>query len=273
MIPSMSLEYVPDSGDSGFAGKAGEAGARETGEAGARETGEAGAREAEAREAGAREAGEGRAREAGEAESGGGRSRQRWRLLDDPVAIRALAHPLRHDLMSIIGRLGQATTADAARELGISHGLASHHLRQLAKYGFVEQVTGKDHRERPWRLVATSYNWSKATRTAEGSVAVDVLEQMSAERAIEAFLDWQQRRKAWPQAWRKDAGLGESSVYLTRAELAEVAEACDAVLKRYIDERPIDDVASRPEGSVPVTFTLFAVPEGPPPDPDPATGA
>jgi DNA-binding MarR family transcriptional regulator len=58
--------------------------------------------------------------------------------------------------MSIIGRLGRATTADAARELGISHGLASHHLRQLAKYGFVEQVAGKDHRERPWRLVATS---------------------------------------------------------------------------------------------------------------------
>ena len=117
---------------------------------------------------------------AGEAE--GGRSRQRWRLIDDPVAIRALAHPLRHDLMSIIGRLGRATTADAARELGISHGLASHHLRQLAKYGFVEQVEGKDHRERPWRMVATSYNWSKARATPEGSVAVDVLEQIFAER-------------------------------------------------------------------------------------------
>ena len=72
-----------------------------------------------------------------------GQSGQRWRLIDDPVAIRALAHPLRHDLMGIIGRLGRATTADAARELGISHGLASHHLRQLAKYGFVEQVDGQ----------------------------------------------------------------------------------------------------------------------------------
>ena len=205
-----------------------------------------------------------------ESESGAGRSRQRWRLLDDPVAIRAVAHPLRLDLMSIIARLGRATTADAARELGISHGLASHHLRQLAKYGFVEQVKGKDQRERPWRMVATSYNWSKATQTAEGSAAVDVLEQMTAERTVEAFLGWQQRRQDWPQAWRKHAGLGESSVYLTQAELAEVAEAFDAVLKRYIDERPIDDLASRPEGSVPVTFTLFAVPEGPPPAPETA---
>ena len=186
--------------------------------------------------------------------SRGGRSRQRWRLIDDPVTIRAIAHPLRHDLMSIIARLGQATTADAARELGISHGLASHHLRQLAKYGFVEQVKGKDHRERPWRMVATSYNWSQARATAEGSVAVDVLEQLIAERTMEAFLDWQQRRKDWPQTWREHTGLGESSVYLTQAELAEIDEALDALLVRYIDQRPIDDVASRPEGSVPVTL-------------------
>ena len=215
----------------------------------------------------------GKAGEAGTGGGGGGGSRQRWRLLDDPVAIRALAHPLRLDLMRFVARLGQATTADAARELGISHGLASHHLRQLAKYGFLEQVTGKDHRERPWRLVATSYNWSKAAETAEGSVAVDVLEQMTAERTIEAFLDWQQRRKDWPHAWRKDTGLGESAVYLTQAELAEVAAALDAVLMRYIDQRPIDDLASRPAGSVPVTFTLFAVPGGPPPGPGTATEA
>src|ERR1700722_20956397 len=120
-------------------------------------------------------------------------SGQRWRLLDDPVAIRALAHPLRHELMSIIGRLGRATTAQAAQELGISHGLASHHLRQLAKYGFVEQVAGKDNRERPWRLVATSYSWTGATASPEGTAAVDVVEQVYAEQVLERFLGWQQR--------------------------------------------------------------------------------
>ena len=193
-----------------------------------------------------------------------GQPKQRWRLLDDPVVIRALAHPLRHDLMSIIGRLGKATTADAARELGISHGLASHHLRQLAKYGFVEQVAGKDHRERPWRLVATSYSWGRARDTAEGSAAVDVLEQLTAERAVEALLDWQRRRAGWPAGWQDHAGLGESTVWLTQAELAEITDAMDALLMRYVSERPLDDLASRPEGSVPVTFTLFALPGEPP---------
>jgi len=211
------------------------------------------------------ELGPGRSDESGE--SGSGRSGQRWRLLDDPVAIRALAHPLRRSIMSIIGRLGRATTADAARELGISHGLASHHLRQLAKYGFVEQIEGKDHRERPWRMVSTSYNWTGAQATPEGSSAVDVLEQVFAEQALEDFLAWQQRRGSWPEAWRQHTGVGQSNVWLTLAELTELTDAFDALLLRYINERPIDDVASRPAGSVPVSFTLFAVPGAEPPEP------
>jgi DNA-binding MarR family transcriptional regulator len=204
------------------------------------------------------------AAEVEQAEAGG--SGQRWRLLDDPMAIRALAHPLRHDLMSIIGRLGRATTADAARELGISHGLASHHLRQLAKYGFVEQVKGKDHRERPWRLVVTSHNWSEAKATAEGAAAIDVLEQVMAEKSLESFLDWQQRRKDWPLDWREYTGIGTSTVYLTQTETRELVAGIEALLMRYVNERPLDDVAARPAGSVPLDFTFFAVPGSQPPE-------
>jgi len=200
-------------------------------------------------------------------------SGQRWRMLDDPLAIRAMAHPLRLELMSLIGRLGRATTADAARELGISHGLASHHLRQLAKYGFVEQVTGKDHREKPWRMTATSYNWRAATGTSEGTGAVDLLEQALAEQALERFLDWQQRRKGWPREWQEHTGIGNSTIYLTQAELADLAEAMDALVNRYANERPLDDVASRPPGALPVNLTLFAIPGSEPPEaPGPAGG-
>src|SRR5450755_1114301 len=103
--------------------------------------------------------------------------RQRRRLLDDPRGIRALAHPLRLELQMIVGRSGRITTADAARELGISHGLTSHHLHQLAKYGFVEQVAGADNRERPWRLVATSISHSGLEAKPGGAAAVAIFEQ------------------------------------------------------------------------------------------------
>src|SRR3954462_15706126 len=120
---------------------------------------------------------------------------RRSRLLNDPLAIRAMAHPVRLDLQSLPGREGPMTAADAARRLGISQALASHHLRQLAKYEFVEPAPGKDNRERPWRLVATSRSGREAARTPEGAAAADVLEQLIAERALESLAQWQQQRQ------------------------------------------------------------------------------
>jgi DNA-binding transcriptional ArsR family regulator len=193
-------------------------------------------------------------------------SGQRRRLLDDPRGIRALAHPVRLELLAIIGRAGRITTADSARELGISHGLASHHLHQLAKYGYVEQVSGADNREHPWRLVATSYGPSDDIETRPGgTAAVAVLEQVSAEWAVENLLDWQDRRASWPASWREQAGSRRSTVYLTQAELAGLLGSIDALIGAYCEERPLDDLASRPPGSVPVDFSLFVVPRGPAP--------
>jgi DNA-binding MarR family transcriptional regulator len=188
---------------------------------------------------------------------------QRRRLLDDPLSIRALAHPLRLELQSIVGRSGKITAADAARELGISHALASHHLRQLAKYGFVEQVEGADARERPWRVVHTSYTAQGIEEQAGGAAALSVLEQVTAERAVEDLIDWHERRAEWSEDWRRHTGVGRSTLYLTEPELAELTDAIDALVTDYAEQRPLDDIASRPEGSVPIEFTLIVVPRKP----------
>jgi DNA-binding transcriptional ArsR family regulator len=185
---------------------------------------------------------------------------QRRRLLDDPRSMRALAHPLRLELQAIVARAGRITTADAARALGISHGLASHHLHQLAKYGFVEQVSGADNRERPWRLVATSVSHQGLEDKPGGEAAVQAFEQVAAERTLESFLDWQERRAHWSARWRQHSGLGRSAVYLTEDELAGLVTDFERLIIRYIEERPIDDLESRPPGAVPVEFTFFVIP-------------
>ena len=177
---------------------------------------------------------------------------QRRRLIDDPQSVRALAHPLRLRLRSIVGHAGQITAADAARELGVSHALASHHLRQLAKYGFVEQVGGADRRERPWRLVDTSY-------TVAGTDA-SALEDVMAEQALDGLADWHDRRQRWPEGWRESSGLGHSTLYLTERELAELTGAIDAMLADWAEQRPLDDVAARPPDARPVDLTLIVVP-------------
>lgn len=206
---------------------------------------------------------EGRDEEHGGPDAGSAGRGQRRRLLDDPRSIRALAHPLRLELQSIVGRSGRITAADAARELGVSHALASHHLRQLAKYGFVEQVEGSDARERPWRLVHTSLSIEGIDERPGGAGARAVLEQVTAERAVEDLVDWHERRANWPHGWREHTGVGRTTLYLTEDELARLTDAIDALLLEYAEQRPLDDISSRPEGSVPVDLTLIVVPRQP----------
>ncbi|MGW6278234.1 helix-turn-helix domain-containing protein [Kribbella sp. NPDC055071] len=180
---------------------------------------------------------------------------RRTRLLDDPVAIRAMAHPIRLDLHALLGREGPMTAADAARQLGISQALASHHLRQLAKYDFVEPAPGKDNRERPWQVVSTSQSWKDAFNTPEGAAAANVLEQLMAERALDELAGWQERRTDEEPIWRDHSGIGRTGIYLTAEELAGLVEDIDALLNRYVEERPIDDKSTRPPGSRHVSIT------------------
>jgi DNA-binding transcriptional ArsR family regulator len=55
----------------------------------------------------------------------------------DVRALRALAHPVRLRIMSLLTG-ASLTAADVARELGISHANASYHLRQLLASGTIE---------------------------------------------------------------------------------------------------------------------------------------
>src|SRR3954465_10880437 len=111
-------------------------------------------------------------------------SRHTQRILDDPVTIRALAHPLRIKLHELVGRQGPTTAAQAARELGVSQALASHHLRQLAKYGFVEPAERGNNRDHPWRVTTTSQILPRGEQDTQVNVAVNMLEQLIAERGL-----------------------------------------------------------------------------------------
>jgi predicted ArsR family transcriptional regulator len=191
---------------------------------------------------------------------------RRVRFLDDPLAIRAMAHPIRLELQALLGREGPLTATEAARRLGISQALASHHLRQLAKYDFVEPAPGKDNRERPWRVVSTSQSWPRTELTAEGEAAVGVLEQLLAERALDRLATWQQQRKGEDAVWRDSAGIDNTGIYLGAEELAELVAQIRQLVQRYVDERPIDDKSARPAGSRHVQITQIVTVSPPAPD-------
>src|SRR3954453_4257193 len=160
------------------------------------------------------------------------------RVLDDPVVLRAFAHPLRLALHRLLVRENGCSAAHAARELGISQALATPHLRQLAKYGFAEQVPGRDRRERPWRAMSTSLTWLGADSTDKGAVAADLLEQTLVEQTVSNLLGWQQRRRDPEQRdWHEVVGLDTSLLYLTSEEADRLAKQFDELCSPYVARR------------------------------------
>src|SRR3954465_6069706 len=64
------------------------------------------------------------------------------REVSDPMAMRALAHPVRLALIEALADAPTLTATEAGERVGESPANASFHLRQLAKYGFVEEAEG-----------------------------------------------------------------------------------------------------------------------------------
>jgi DNA-binding transcriptional ArsR family regulator len=180
------------------------------------------------------------------------------RVVSDPLVLRALAHPIRQQLLGLVGREGTITGAEAARQLDISQALASHHLRQLAKYGFVEPAEAGDHRARPWQVTSTSTYLRP--EVAEGREASDVLQRMAVERAVQEFINWQQRRAELGNDWVEPTDIANGLLYLTAAELAELRAGLDALIEPLVARRRVGQHADRPPDAEPVSFLFLAIP-------------
>jgi DNA-binding transcriptional ArsR family regulator len=177
----------------------------------------------------------------------------------DPLALRALAHPLRLKLYSLVGREGLITAAEAARQLSVSQALASHHLRHLAKHDLIEAGPAGDNRERPWRVTATSLDFPEAEEPDEWE-SVDLLERYLVDQAAAQLADWQQRRWDAEPQWREKTGATQSLLYLTAAEMAELVQAWQALITPLANRRPLGAADQRPADALPVNITLVAVP-------------
>ena len=104
----------------------------------------------------------------------------------DVRALRALAHPLRNRLLGQLRLDGPATASQLGRVVGESSGSTSYHLRQLAAYGFVEEVEGQGTaRERWWRARHRMTSWQAADVVAQegGAEVEDEMTRLQIDRA------------------------------------------------------------------------------------------
>jgi predicted ArsR family transcriptional regulator len=179
------------------------------------------------------------------------------RKLTDARVMRALAHPTRIDLMELVAREGELTATAAANMLGLSPANCSFHLRQLAKYGFLEEAEPGPGRVRPWRIGSVQHSWDEAGIDAEADAAASALTSVVLERDLDRLRDWLGRQRSAAPEWRQAAFMSEALTYLTSAELAEVGKQITELIVRYVDRV---DPAKRPAGSAPVQVLAVGFP-------------
>ena len=173
------------------------------------------------------------------------RSRKRTSLtIDDPKALRALAHPVRQRVINELFNGEVLTATEAARLCGITPSAMSYHLRALEQWGIVERDESADGRERPWRATADHFRVpASAHRAAGAALSRTFLVPWVAE--LEAGLE----RAADDLA---DGGPGELStlsrgrVWLTVAEAKQLDRELRALLKPYQSRTS----RKHPEGAV-----------------------
>ncbi|HEY5353312.1 MAG TPA: helix-turn-helix domain-containing protein [Streptosporangiaceae bacterium] len=197
------------------------------------------------------------------------------RELTDSRTLRALTHPVRIALIEALLLGGAMTATEVGERISESPTTCSFHLRQLAKYGFVEEAGGGKGRARPWRLTSIGMQFATAHDDPETEVAAGALVRMLRERQFGRYRTWLETNRTFPREWRDAAGSSESIIYLTAGELEELNQEVLALLLPRFRER-LTDPARRPPGAVPVEILMLAYPISLPPagdvPPDEAAG-
>jgi len=179
--------------------------------------------------------------------------------LTDPRALRAYAHPVRMALVGLLRTEGPLTATRAAELLGESSGTCSFHLRQLAKYGLVEEAGGGTGREKPWRATTTSTAWDNTgDATPEAAAAAGLLSSVLAEQYFEQLMRWLEASPGEPAEWQRAAMLGDRILYVTPAELEALRDRMRELLDEYLERDLRPDL--RPEDARLVSWLTIAFP-------------
>ena len=187
------------------------------------------------------------------------------RQVSDARTMRALAHPVRMALLEVLS-LGDALTAtEVGERIGESPTTCSFHLRQLAKYGFVEEAGGGKGRARPWRMSTVGLRFSTAPDDPEAQLAVGALAQMFHERQQDRHRAWQASRASYPARWREAARDMEFVFYLTAEELGQFNDEVAGMLMSRFQDRTADS-SRRPAGALPVETIMMSYPVSHPGD-------
>jgi DNA-binding transcriptional ArsR family regulator len=177
--------------------------------------------------------------------------------------LRALAHPLRLQLLQVLSAEGPATASQLGRRLGESSGATSYHLRALHRAGMVEDAEQRNGRERWWQRVPERLMIPNSVPPqASDAERLDLqaahaqIESILVERDEKALQRWTEIRYDLPLDWQDSQWIGNLRIWATAAEVR-------GLVKTVLDSA--QPLRKPPEGEdaerLEVHFTLRVLPQ------------
>jgi DNA-binding transcriptional ArsR family regulator len=156
------------------------------------------------------------------------------RRVTDVATLKAIAHPLRVRLLAALRSDGPATASQLGRKFGESSGSTSYHLRQLARFGFVEEDPEQPNaRDRRWRALHefTSWRESDFASDEEGRAATRFMrarQRAALDQTAAAF-----EERDWAESWLDAAGMSDLAARLTPPSLTALHNQVIALVHEY----------------------------------------
>lgn len=186
-------------------------------------------------------------------------SRTISQIVPDATALKALAHPVRMQMLGMLRRDGPATATKLAERLGLNSGATSYHLRQLAQHGFIEEEPRESKRDRWWR--AKHESTSYVDKEAEGEILQAGVAFMQAALSwrVGAMQEAVQEFAQLPVAWRKASASTDFTFAMTPEEAEALTTAMRNLLWDAMRAAPPTS-APKPPGTELFTVMLHAFP-------------
>lgn len=154
--------------------------------------------------------------------------------IGDAASLRALAHPVRLNLLDALAGGGCLTATEAAEIVGESPANCSWHLRQLARHNFVREGPPGPGRRRPWRLAGPGFQWAEADEDPHTSTAARELSRMVLSRELEKFLAAMEASWDADDPWRDATFSNVAQLYLTTEEVEALRDAVNEALDPFV---------------------------------------
>jgi DNA-binding transcriptional ArsR family regulator len=189
------------------------------------------------------------------------------RLELDPIRLKAMAHPLRVEILRVLQRRKRASVTSLAEELGETTGAMSYHLRQLARHGFVAQcdpdednpATTPGRRQQWWQMAVDEIHSSGFGLLADAatSEAAGFLLRESVTQNARDLAHWYATATEWPMEWQRAHTAMTGTLELDATQTRALADDLSALLLRY------QQMAAGPDArTVAVQYALFPAETG-----------